>query len=166
MTLAIRAWTMGPMVVKTSSPPSSQLFWTLLRPNCPHSPEDYPSLGSSESCLWKGSGVFKAACWPDVLVTRPWCVASLIFTLPVHTPLQAKSQKIEHWNVFPKFAANCHQPSLHVVDRFCDSKWDNVYGNHFYHKLIDINRSSVPMASHQHYNETTLNKMMLFADLL
>lgn len=38
---------------------------------------------------------------------------------------------------------------LNTVNRFCDFKQNDVYQNQFYCQLIDINKSYVPMASHQ-----------------
>lgn len=40
-------------------------------------------------------------------------------------------------------------------------KWNDVYQNQCYPRLMDVNKSSVPMVSHQRWNETTLSKDLL-----
>lgn len=51
-------------------------------------------------------------------------------------------------------------------DMSCHFKQDDIEWNQFCHRLIDINESSVPEASHQHYIETILNKTTLIEGLL
>lgn len=45
--------------------------------------------------------------------------------------------------------------SLHLTLSIGSATWSETWWNQFYHRLIDINKSYLPRAAHQHYNRTT-----------